>query len=431
MSGPSRGISCFSFVSGLGVGAAAVAVGCWLYRRRKTDNAATPLGDISSSSRLSREDLPPEMTPLSHSVGFVKEISGSDGAVALSLRDRVEGMFLTMAVGDALGIPFETMTQEQVARILGDSNYPAYFPPSLNKLVPPDHPKGCWTDDTQLSMAMGRGIIHSVRNLGQIRVVMHSIVNEHVTEWFKSTAGWGGTKDSVQAIAEGNVTWKQSGRPSAVGNGILMKLAPLALYYHFVPDATLSRQHKIEDVMTLSRVTHPGPVPLYTACFHYVFLDDIFSQSPASLLKQQKRAELLRGLIPEAEYFEREMLPPNVLERNLSSRIKALLQCESSYHPWPTTEEILSISGGATFQAIDSLTAVCGLFLQEPFGFDTVVRATKMGGDTDSNAAIIGTIVGYILGPQCIPRHLLDGLASHSIVAQHATDFANLLSGML
>lgn len=94
---------------------------------------------------------------------------------------------------------------------------------------------------------------------------MHFVAAEHAKEWLQCTAGWGGTRKSVQAVVEGTTTWKESGtnlpsliislniqnlgRVDAMGNGVVMKLAPLALYYSLIPDDEVSFQQKIEDVI--------------------------------------------------------------------------------------------------------------------------------------------------------------------------------------
>lgn len=53
---------------------------------------------------------------------------------------------------------------------------------------------------------------------------------QHIREWQESVLGWGGTKTAIERLHTGAATWRTSGNP-ALGNGVLMKLAPLCLLH--------------------------------------------------------------------------------------------------------------------------------------------------------------------------------------------------------
>ena len=66
-------------------------------------------------------------------------------------KEKIRGMFLGIAIGDALGMPVETMTLEKIAKKFGRVN--RYIRPDGHKWYN-GQPAGTWTDDTQLSLAI-------------------------------------------------------------------------------------------------------------------------------------------------------------------------------------------------------------------------------------------------------------------------------------
>jgi ADP-ribosylglycohydrolase len=106
---------------------------------------------------------------------------------------RCLGLIFGCAVGDAKGIPVENKTKKEIEK---------YFETHSKKelyLKCEDHPfigenflPGCWTDDTQLTLAMCRSFISSKK------FDMNSIVKEHVFEHQRSLEGWGGTRNAIK-----------------------------------------------------------------------------------------------------------------------------------------------------------------------------------------------------------------------------------------
>src|SRR4051812_1703215 len=73
-------------------------------------------------------------------------------------RDKVLGMFLGVALGDALGMPAEGLAAENIAVRFGrlDRYHPANGHPWLG-----DWPQGATTDDWQLTRAVAEAILQS------------------------------------------------------------------------------------------------------------------------------------------------------------------------------------------------------------------------------------------------------------------------------
>jgi ADP-ribosylglycohydrolase len=73
-------------------------------------------------------------------------------------KDKIVGMFLGCFIGDTLGKVVETWKPDTIQRVYG----------RLTEIVSPEHhkwfkgqAKGLWSDDTQLTIAVARGLIAS------------------------------------------------------------------------------------------------------------------------------------------------------------------------------------------------------------------------------------------------------------------------------
>lgn len=115
--------------------------------------------------------------------------------------DLATGMMLGIAVGDALGIPWENKS-------LSDLQQRGVFTPFNQKgqkskrsgeeiyqkcgsdhTFLPDYPAGKWTDDTQLSLAMARAITPLASSVSSHALDWEKVVDEHVKEWQISVQG--------------------------------------------------------------------------------------------------------------------------------------------------------------------------------------------------------------------------------------------------
>ena len=69
-----------------------------------------------------------------------------------------------------------------------------------------------------------------------------------------------------------------------------------------------------------------------------------------------------------------------------------------------------------TSNCVHSLTLVYGLFVARAPSFTTVLKAAIIGGDTDSNAAMLGAMIGGIKGVRFIPPHYIEHIERGSEV---------------
>jgi ADP-ribosylglycohydrolase len=132
--------------------------------------------------------------------------------------------------------------------------------------IPKDWPPGKWTDDTQLTLAMSRAL-RSAKTFN-----MDTMVREHIAEMKISAYGWGSaTRDSIRRLMDGTHTWKDSGSKTAKGNGVLMKIAPLALYWASVYGPGHAMMVKLEQITELTFMTHATFVVSFASALAFCF----------------------------------------------------------------------------------------------------------------------------------------------------------------
>lgn len=284
-------------------------------------------------------------------------------------RDRVEGLLLGIAVGDAYGLPWEGMSRKTVARRFdGTSRYRM-----LGRV-------GFVSDDADQAALVLSALLRGRGDLDTtVRLFRRSMVG-----WFWRLP-WGIGLSTLKACLLMSFGVRRSGRPSA-GNGAAMRAAPLALAF---PDDTRAR-HDFGDA--IARTTHNDPravqgarfvADLSASCLHAAVEDD--------------RAELVRGAAAAVD-DERVLA---AIEDGLGAALEPgrLADLES------------------TGYVLHSLcTAVACFCLPAESPFESLVLCVRQGGDTDSIGAILGGWLGALHGTGAWPRELLQDLESSAHV---------------
>jgi len=172
------------------------------------------------------------------------------------LRDRCRGAFIGTAVGDALGVPMETMHRDQIIKLWKGKPFKNYVGKKTGI-----RGRGCWSDDTQLSIAIARALI---RKHG---INWDTIAEEHVRQLCLGPRGWGrSTRGAVLRLMTG-VDVNDSGTPDGAGNGVVMKLSPMAIYH-----VLTNQRVKLETSQILTRMTHDDPRAVTSTHVHLALL---------------------------------------------------------------------------------------------------------------------------------------------------------------
>ena len=168
--------------------------------------------------------------------------------------DRVEGMMLGLAIGDALGITTEGMLPADRAQRFGEIR--DYRPNRHMRLQPGETVRGYPSDDTQLAFW----------TLEQL-LADDGLVPEHVAGRFarEHIFGIGSAVRAFVANIRNGLAWYKAAQPSA-GNGALMRIAPVLIPYVRRPSADLW-----VDAALCAMITHNDSASVAT-CVAFVHL---------------------------------------------------------------------------------------------------------------------------------------------------------------
>lgn len=256
----------------------------------------------------------------------------------LSRSDRVLGMLLGHLVGDALGSGYE----------FGPAFREGDPDPVMRRGVF-GHPTGTGTDDTEVMRACARTVLESCADgIG----FAPSLYAEKLGEW-KDT----GPRDIGGQTARAIRYWRATGKPprrdeTAQGNGALMGCAPLAVLSH--PDAAADK------AIALSLATHPSEASI-DACAAYV----------------RKLWYVLNDQVDPGPVSPWDVTAPRKVQN------------------WVP-------DGVSIGWVLGSLRLALGAYEQARVTGDptrALLDVVRMGGDTDTNAAIAGALIGADHGP--------------------------------
>ena len=298
----------------------------------------------------------------------------------LNRKDRIRGMIVGGAIGDALGMPVETWSRERIFEMYPEGIRKYHVPSGHKWFNPETMPAGMTTDDTQLTIATAKGILASTeRNYTK---VMDLIALEHVVEFVKSTACWGyTTRESIRRLANGT-HWSECGKTDdekmGWGNGVPMKCAPLAAW--FINGKAAYSPHHLDFLIKYSAMTHYTQMSaeaciIHTyACFASLFIEEI---SDVRLFVN----EIMDEIKPES------LAHLNKNRDDLLLRMKEVYEKESD-----------KIIGTGYLYVYESLPLAHSYFLNHPTTLETICKVAEAGGDTDTNAKMCGELIGAMRG---------------------------------
>lgn len=283
-------------------------------------------------------------------------------AKSLTLYDRFSGCILGGTIGDAYGGQYENKPQLEAPEklfIWGNVDEKrAYF----------------LSDDTQLTLATCKAFLE--RGKINPEAVAHRFVVEY--EKGKLTGLGSATLQAIEGLRRGGHWWLVGRKGErAAGNGAAMRIAPLAFFQEEIDR---------EVIRNVCRITHQNDEAYVGALA--VVLGIYF------LLKNDKLAgeKWLGQIVDEL---------PDTLVRDRIIALSPLLKKAS-------IKEIARSygNGGYVVESVPfSLFSVAKSWKQ---GFESAIEEIiSSGGDTDTNASIMGQIAGAKLGQAALPIHML------------------------
>ena len=329
------------------------------------------------------------------------------------LRDKVRGAFLGVAIGDAMGMPVETMTAEEIGRLPGggvDRYLPALQrnPKSIRRFE-----AGQTTDDWQLTAAIARSLISCSGYDFQ------DTVAEQVRELKISTAGWGkSTKRSLIEIKKFVDSNGMMGRNPVLpvdfsvtnhsdgggcGNGVAMKIAPIGLMTALRPWVTGGSL--LDLVVEQGQVTH-ADLRASIAAYAMAWL-------VCSLVREKIESTERRKLFMKWHRLFRAVHAAEVMFRGSFFQDAEMFSARLDTVKYEFASDcslgmLVQCIGGTSCYCLESVPFAISVFFRHPTDFRAgIFEAVNAGGDTDSNASMAGALIGANVGMTAIPEDML------------------------
>lgn len=325
--------------------------------------------------------------------------------------DRLTGLLLGGAIGDALGMPVEGQDNEATLRALhtlgGIRDFlapQAHVFRSLQKLK-----AGSWTDETQLNLAFTRSIIKCGR------IDYDDIAGSYVSAFETlKLRGWDAkTKQACRRLSQG-CNRKKSGTLRGNSNAVAARFAPIATWSALCGE---SREQLLRHAYNVGVMTHNDIRSVVGAYLIGLLIRDAVESNR----RWEPRVVRYEELTEEARWAEHKLsalmeTTDDPISQNLRELSDAL-DCEPA--------EIAEFSRGATEKACHSIPFIVAMLCSRPWELEEgIIAAVNAGGDTDTNGSIVGSILGLTYGARRFPRRFSDKVEESEMIRELGKEFA-------
>lgn len=270
---------------------------------------------------------------------------------------RAQGCLLGQLAGDSLGSLVEFRSPEEIRR---------RYPRGVRELAN----GGTWntiagqpTDDSEMALALGRTLVeHGAYDADRVR--------EAYVDWYYSHPFDHGSTVRAGLTGEPN-SYSQA-------NGAMMRISPLGIFGARHPLQQIARWAEQD-----AAITHPHPVCTQA--------NALFAMAIAHAVRTRVSPPELHA---EIVIWARSMHVSPMLSEVISN---AALGAPDDY---------LTQQGWVLIAFQNALWQL----LHVPSLEDGVVDTVMRGGDTDTNAAIAGALLGAIYGREAVPKQWVDAL---------------------
>jgi ADP-ribosyl-[dinitrogen reductase] hydrolase len=305
----------------------------------------------------------------------------------MTRRDRFRGALLGLAAGDALGTTLEFKrpgTFEPITDVVGGGPF---------RLRP-----GEWTDDTSMALCLAESLIEC-DGFGPIDQLRRYVRWYH--EGHNSSTGHcfdiGNTvRAALSRFERTGEPWCGSTDPDTAGNGSIMRLVPVPLFFAQDP------VRAVAEAADSSRTTHGAPEAV-DACRYLAAL-------VVGAIEGRSKEELLQPhFAPVARMWDTQSLAPAIAEI-----------AGGSFRDREPPE----IAG--TGYVVRSLEAALWAFAKSTTFEDGALLAVNLGDDADTTGAVYGQLAGAFYGVEAIPTRWRSALALRHRLEAYADDLLRL-----
>lgn len=299
--------------------------------------------------------------------------------------ERALGAFYGLALGDALGMPTQVMSRQDVVRVYGTLT--GFEPARPDNPVSAGMPAGSVTDDTDQAVIVARLIDEGRGHIDPLRLA-HELL-----DWEKEMRAKGSfdllgpsTKAALDAVARG-VPPREAGR-NGTTNGAAMRATPVGIAFAADPlDMFVDR------VVESCQVTHDTTLGIagaaavaaaVSAGIDGASLTEAVGTAVAASHAGARRGHWIAGADIASRIEWAYDLVRDLPEAEALDRIVALVGTSvASQESVPAAFAVLAVADGDPWRA--------------------ALLAANLGGDSDTIGAIAGAVAGAVGGLSALP----------------------------
>ena len=312
----------------------------------------------------------------------------------MQYRNIILGSVVGHVVGDALGLPVEFVPRHKLIKH-----------PVKDMLEYGTHrkPKGTWSDDSSMMLC-------TLTSIADTQGINYDDIMHRYSDWAKE----GYLTPDGKAFGIGRTTLTALGKfykgenaencgcssEKDNGNGSLMRILPVVLYTN-LPNKTQDSE-MIEYVNKVSALTHAHKRAC-RSCGLYAFILQ-------GIIIEQSKSAVIRGLQKAKSYYSGHA-EFKVFERLFSDNFHTI------------NSDSIQSSG----YVVDTLEAVVWSLLTTESYKECLLKAVNLGGDTDTIAAIAGSLAGVLYGYESIPQEWKDVIIKIDLITDICSRFCQIL----
>lgn len=290
---------------------------------------------------------------------------------------RVLGGIFGVAVGDALGVPFEFTPRQIISKS-----------PVCNMVGFGEHnqPKGTWSDDTSLTLCLAESLADGF-NMDDIADRFCMWLDEAYMTATGVVFDCGNTTFKAIKKLKSGISPEQAGDNDELsnGNGALMRIIPMAFYTE-----NMSEEDKYSLLHRVASITHRHPRNKI-AC-------GIYNNIAINLIKGMTPMDAyLNGVDSAVSYYEKKDEYKDELAHYKNVYSGKIYELNKS-----------KLSGDG--YVVHTLETSLWCFLNNDSYKKSVLTAVNFGDDTDTTASVTGGLAGLYYGYEGIPIEWLNNI---------------------
>lgn len=311
--------------------------------------------------------------------------------------DIVKSAMFGLVVGDALGVPVEFQSREELEQdpVTGMRAYGTHHQPA-----------GTWSDDSSMALCLLESLTHGVNYDDMMSRFLRWAEEGYMTAHDDVFDMGIATRKALVKYAQGTPPLECGGMGTYDnGNGSLMRILPMALYLHRTMGPEFpTRPEACQIIHNASALTHAHPISMIACDIYCSVANELLCgrSSPSSIQNGIAAAKETCASLPDIAPYLADF-------RRIDVKVLQSL---------PRAE----IRGSG--YVVHTLEAALWCLLHSNSYQTCVLEAVNLGDDTDTVGAVAGGLAGIQYGLGGIPVEWLDVITKRTEIATLCRNFA-------